>query len=271
MIIAFDRLNQAEFNLENIFAAKQNIAEKGRYTYIGKPRKDNMLLLVCRAQAVYTYAGGKTLSLGEGDILYAPAGCEYSTVFFNTDAKEPTSICVVFDALRGDGERIRFDGTLTKFSAGRGGAAFLELFRTIADQFLSGSPSICSVKAALYEILHLLSRQKQRQAAARSGFSLIEKGIACLESERSFSMTIAQIAGECNVSETYFRRLFTRYAGVSPNEFRLLLKIRTAKRYLKNTEMTLDEIARLLSFSDLSYFCRVFKKKTGITPSEYRK
>ncbi len=41
--------------------------------------------------------------------------------------------------------------------------------------------------------------------------------------------------------------------------------------YLKNPDMTTDDVAYLLGYSEVSSFSRAFKKWTGQTISEYRK
>lgn len=48
------------------------------------------------------------------------------------------------------------------------------------------------------------------------------------------------------------------------------LKLNDAKELLSSTEMTLEEIAFKLGFSNGNYFSKVFKKNTGQSPREYR-
>ena len=44
-----------------------------------------------------------------------------------------------------------------------------------------------------------------------------------------------------------------------------------AKSLLRQTSMTVQEIAYLLGYDDTSYFIKTFKKWEGCTPSAYRK
>ncbi|MBE5684707.1 MAG: AraC family transcriptional regulator [Ruminococcus sp.] len=48
------------------------------------------------------------------------------------------------------------------------------------------------------------------------------------------------------------------------------LKLTEAKRLLPSTDMTLDDIAWHLGFSNGNYFSKVFKKNCQMSPSEYR-
>ena len=48
-------------------------------------------------------------------------------------------------------------------------------------------------------------------------------------------------------------------------------KVELAKDRLRNTSISIAQIADDLSFSDSSYFVKTFKKFEGITPSVYRR
>jgi AraC-like DNA-binding protein len=75
----------------------------------------------------------------------------------------------------------------------------------------------------------------------------------------------------CNVSQNYFCRLFKEYSGITPQDFLLKAKLSKAKIALKETSLSVFEIAEQCGFQDASYFCRIFKKKTGVSPLKYRK
>lgn len=49
------------------------------------------------------------------------------------------------------------------------------------------------------------------------------------------------------------------------------LRIREAKRLLRENELSVTEISEQLGFNSIHYFCRVFKKSTGHSPKEYVK
>ena len=101
-------------------------------------------------------------------------------------------------------------------------------------------------------------------------FNIISNGIKYLEETPNPEMSIANIAKLCGVSEIYFRTLFTKYSGMSPNAYKLNSKIEQAKQLLVNNSVSIMEIAEICNFSSTPYFCKQFKKKTGMTPSEYR-
>jgi AraC-like DNA-binding protein len=73
-----------------------------------------------------------------------------------------------------------------------------------------------------------------------------------------------------HVSESYLRKLFIDYTGMSPLAFIHQLKIEQAQKQLLSGTERVAEIAYRLGFKDANYFSRLFKKKTGYTPNDYR-
>lgn len=66
-------------------------------------------------------------------------------------------------------------------------------------------------------------------------------------------------------------RIFKKEFGSTPYAYHIESKIRAAKRLLRNTNMTVKQIAYELNFSDEHYFSNVFKKATNFSPKQYRK
>lgn len=85
------------------------------------------------------------------------------------------------------------------------------------------------------------------------------------------SVTNAQLAAACNISEVYFRKLFSKHFGISPKQLIIDLRIQKAKQLLSEGAWSISVIAEQCGFANPYHFCRLFKQRTGITPSEYRK
>lgn len=79
------------------------------------------------------------------------------------------------------------------------------------------------------------------------------------------------IAAERNVSYEWFRKTFKEVLGTSPGQYLLNLKIEKTGQMLRETSLTISEIATRAGFESEFYFSRIFKKKTGYAPSEYRR
>lgn len=78
------------------------------------------------------------------------------------------------------------------------------------------------------------------------------------------------IANEVNLSTFRFAHVFKQYAGISPIDYVIKIRIDNAKRLLKATDKPVSEIANDVGFFDQNYFTRIFKKLEKTTPSKYR-
>ncbi len=82
---------------------------------------------------------------------------------------------------------------------------------------------------------------------------------------------IKKYADMCCISLSRFAHVFKEYTGVSPYRFVLHIKIERAMELLMSTDISVEECAEAVGFSDPSYFSRIFKKMTSKTPTEYKK
>ncbi len=84
-------------------------------------------------------------------------------------------------------------------------------------------------------------------------------------------ITLEDMANCANLSKFHFCREFTNRFNVTPMEYVIRKKLYLARHLLTESELSIDEIAQSLSFSDQSHFSKTFKKFMGITPIRYRK
>lgn len=84
-------------------------------------------------------------------------------------------------------------------------------------------------------------------------------------------ITVKQIAEYCHCSESLINHNFKKNNGLSIPEYVNLLRIKSAKKLLKNTNYSVSEIAYMVGFSESNYFSNTFKKmNNGISPKKYR-
>lgn len=82
--------------------------------------------------------------------------------------------------------------------------------------------------------------------------------------------SLSELAAECNISVSYLKLLFKKYAGISPKSYYINLRLQHAISLIKRG-MSSAEIAAEMNFSSPNYFSVFFKKGTGTSPLEYRK
>ncbi len=100
--------------------------------------------------------------------------------------------------------------------------------------------------------------------------SLILKSAAEMIDHFQDAVSLTQIASKIHVTDTYLSHLFKKETGSTFTEYLTLLKICSAKNYIRNTQKRVADIAAEVGFSDYRYFSQIFKKAVGITPTEYK-
>lgn len=82
---------------------------------------------------------------------------------------------------------------------------------------------------------------------------------------------IEELCRYINKSESRTIQIFKKAYGVTPYAYLLNERVSLAKNMLRNTNLTIKQIAYKLKFADEYYFSNVFKNKTGVSPLRYRK
>ncbi len=83
-------------------------------------------------------------------------------------------------------------------------------------------------------------------------------------------LVTTQLADYIGKSESQAQRLFHAEYGTSLYKYILEQKLSLACQLLRETGLTVREIANYLSFEDEFYFSGLFRRKIGISPSKYR-
>ena len=81
-------------------------------------------------------------------------------------------------------------------------------------------------------------------------------------------ISLSDIAGEVNLSEYHFNRVFHQATGMSPYGYLLYRKIRSSAEVLLS-ENNVTTASYSAGFYDQSHFIRLFKKHIGVTPGNY--
>lgn len=72
------------------------------------------------------------------------------------------------------------------------------------------------------------------------------------------------------LSVRYLSKVLKQVTGKSLNAWIVDFSIMAAKKYLKSTTLTSNQIAEELNFPNPSFFAKYFKKYTGMTPMQFR-
>lgn len=83
--------------------------------------------------------------------------------------------------------------------------------------------------------------------------------------------SVADLAGEFDVSERHLRRAFARELGIAPIQLALTHRLLLAKRLLTDTRLSVTQIAFASGFQSLRRFNAVFQERYRMPPSALRR
>ena len=133
------------------------------------------------------------------------------------------------------------------------------------------------VKVHLLSILVTMMRSfdyvsEDKGQGRRPSYTAIERSMDYMTDHLAEPLTLAELAGVANMSETYYSAVFSRLNGVSPWDYLTAKRIERAAGLLRSERgLTMLEIATLCGFNNTANFNRAFRKYQNRTPSSYRK
>lgn len=92
-----------------------------------------------------------------------------------------------------------------------------------------------------------------------------------IEKNYSQNISLDDMAAEFFVSKSYFCRIFKRNFGKSFNNYVCTYRIEKSAIFLRNTDLSVSQIASAVGFNSFSFFCKMFKRHIGMSPTDYRK
>ena len=98
----------------------------------------------------------------------------------------------------------------------------------------------------------------------------LRRALAFLYNNSSRNISVEQIAEESGISVSLLRKLFVDYCGVSPVHFLQNLRISRAEEMLKNSNLSISEIALTCGFENSGYFIRFYRRRYGTPPGRRR-
>lgn len=101
------------------------------------------------------------------------------------------------------------------------------------------------------------------------GDERIKKSIQILDVNIS-GISMDELSKESGLSQRNLSRLFLKETGITPKEYLILIRMDKARKLLKETPMTITDIALEVGYNSLSKFIETFKKIVGKLPSDYR-
>ena len=99
---------------------------------------------------------------------------------------------------------------------------------------------------------------------------LLEKIKRFVQLNYANNLGVDVIAAHLNYSRSFISHFFKQHTGISLPQYVNELRIRRACELLSQTDMSNEQIAMSVGYSDTLYFIKVFKRHTNTTPQKYR-
>ncbi|RUV89262.1 AraC family transcriptional regulator [Mesorhizobium sp. M1A.F.Ca.IN.022.07.1.1] len=107
---------------------------------------------------------------------------------------------------------------------------------------------------------------------AKGGLSIGHTRLVLQFLSKNFSrkLSLAEMAGACDLSPYHFARAFSTTFGASPHQYVLKLRLDYAEKLLADGGLSITDIADLSGFSSQSHFTTTMKKYRNVTPLQVR-
>lgn len=240
-------------------------------TYWQKGRRDYQILYVANGKTHFWFDGRKEIVSAGYMVLYKPEEIQ-KYVYYLEDNPEVFWIhftgsdvknILAYHGISLD-EHVFYCGVLPDYKA---------LFRKIIQELQLCRYGYEDYIASLFnDILLLVDRQQHEQKKATGNVQeQIERAAAYFNENYNTKISIDDYAESLHISTNWFIHNFKQYAGMSPAQYILSLRMVNAQSLLERTTHNIKEISEIVGYENPLYFSRVFKKEIGKSPAQYRK
>lgn len=239
---------------------------EGNYTIKTKNHKGETIEQVVRA----------------GDVLRFAGDIKFENEFYQSDACGAVGLYCYYDNLLRSLKNFKFDTTkLVEFykTISKYGFSIIDSndikYKYIANDIRKylKEDNHYMVKIKALELLdwcvsHYSIKQKQYNKDYLKAIINVKNEI---DNSPQENRSIAELARKCNMSETYFKKIFKDTFEYTPHKYILMKRLERAVYLLESTKKTIQTISEELNYASPSQFAKDFKRAYSCTPRDFRK
>jgi len=120
------------------------------------------------------------------------------------------------------------------------------------------------------EMLRLTEAEEEARRR-RQETAMIEGALEYVSLHYPEEIKITQLAAACSISESHFRRLFTKIMNMKPGEYINLVRIQKACEFLSKTQKSMEAISQMCGYASVSAFNRNFRRILDTSPNQWKK
>ena len=167
------------------------------------------------------------------------------------------------------GELYEFDGSL--FTCSGGSAGLDMMLQIIADQH---GYELALLVAEQYMHPHIRPPHQDQRMRLQSRLNInnprLIKALDIMRQNLASPLTCQELADASNMSARQMERLFKQYLHQSPGQYYLHLRLEKTQQLLRQSSLSVLQVATACGFSSTSYLARCYQKKYACSPRQER-
>lgn len=247
-------------------------------------------LVYADKESIVCMADGKDIALAEGEILFHKPGEIHS---LRANGKDEPSVFIASFVCKSEAVRF-FENKKIKANKNflrlaysiieEGKKTFdlpfsdpmLKKMKLLAHPTLGGQQLIKNYLEIL--LVNLMRDETEKEnpdvvflPQEKLGERVAEQTISFLKANVYEKLSVADVCLALHYNKSYIFQQFKKATNRSVMTYFSQLKIDAAKRMLRESNLSITQIADKLAFDSPNYFSKTFKKLTGFTPLQYKK
>lgn len=139
------------------------------------------------------------------------------------------------------------------------------------EEYLLKPITVSKLRETMGRIYNKLSKNNEEQITDdQMNYSpFISAIISNIEENYSQKINLDDYAEQFKMTPEYISRIFSKEVGITFSNYLTEVRMNKAKKLLLDKNYKIYEIACMVGYNDVQYFCRVFKKFSGLSAKEY--
>jgi len=248
---------------------RQVVADQRYHLRGARRRHEDYCIVKTTLSGEGVYCDGRDHRVGPGQAFLCEINNPRSEYYYPPEASQPWEF--VFIAFHGAREQVRalLDQFGPVYSVGRAGG----IVRRLSGYGRAGSTQVRASSAEgaslVTDVLLALAASALPAAERRAGARLAERVRSYVASHIERPFGVRDIASALRVSVEHLCRSFHKETGLTPLQFLSRARVRAACELLKETDLTVKEIAARVGLGS-GHFNRTFRALMGTTPTAFR-
>lgn len=141
----------------------------------------------------------------------------------------------------------------------------------------AGTPGLYADSVARFLAAHLLSPHAtwadgvhDRRSPGVLTDRRLARALEYMSAHFREAVSLDCLAAEAAVSKYHFARLFRAATGEAPHAYLVRLRLECGQQLLRETDLTVAEVAASCGYATAAHFGQAFARETGLTPTAYR-